>query len=60
MQVIEYSKRIYKVNKFVFDAIADGLFCVFSKGKQGIADMLKKKTKSMQLSLFSDEGFALC
>lgn len=60
MQVIEHSKRIYKVNKFVYYAIADGLFCVFSKCKQEIADMLKKKPKSMQLSLLSDEGFAWC
>ena len=43
MQLIEQSKRIYGVNKFVFYAIAYGLFVVFSKCRQGIADMLKKK-----------------
>ena len=58
MELIEYSKRIYGANKFVFYAIADGIFVVMSKCKQGIADMLKKKPKSMQLSLFPDEGFA--
>lgn len=57
MQIIEHSKRIYGVNKFIFYAIADGLFVIFSKCKQGIYDMLKKKPKSMQLSLFNDVGF---
>lgn len=57
MQLIEHSKRIYGANKFAFYAIADGLFAVLSKCKQGIADMLKKKPKSMQLSLFPDVGF---
>lgn len=60
MQLIEQSKRIYKANKFVFYAIADGLFVVFSKCKQGISDMLKKKPKSAQLSLFADVGFGWC
>ena len=60
MQLIEHSKRIYGVNKFTFYAIAYGLFVVFSKCKQGIADMLKKKQKSMQLSLFPDIGFGCC
>ena len=45
MQLIEESKRIYSANKFVFYAIADGIFVVLSKCKQGIADMLKKKNK---------------
>lgn len=57
MQLVEQSKRIYGVNKFAFYAIAYGLFVVFSKCKQGISDMLKKKQKSMQLSLFPDIGF---
>ena len=60
MQLIEQSKRIYGVNKFVFYAIAYGLFVVFSKCRQGIADMLKKKPKSTQLSLFFDTGFGWC
>lgn len=60
MQIIEHSKRIYGANKFVFYAIADGLFAVLSKCKQGIADMLRKKPKSMQLSLFDDIGFGWC
>ncbi|MCQ2755204.1 MAG: transposase [bacterium] len=60
MQIIEYSKRIYGANKFVFYAIADGLFAVLSKCKQGISDMLTKKPKSMQLSLFDDVDFGWC
>jgi hypothetical protein len=60
MQLIEHSKRIYGANKFVFYAIADGLFAVLSRCKQGIADMLKKKPKSMQLSMFPDVGLSWC
>lgn len=59
MQVIKESKRIYNIPKFVFYAIADGLFSIFAKCKQGIADMLKKKPKSMQMSLFKDYGFGI-
>ena len=60
MEIIEHSKRIYGANKFVFYAIADGLFEMLSKCKKGIADMLKKQPKSNQLSLFSDVGFGWC
>ena len=58
-EVICISKRIYGVPKFVFYAIADGLFTVFARGKQGVADMLKKRRKSAQLSLFPDVGFCI-
>lgn len=60
IQLIEQSKRIYGVNKFTFYAIAYGLFVVFSKCKQGIDDMLKKKPKSMQLSMFTYPRFNWC
>lgn len=60
MKLIEYSKRIYGANKFIFYAIADGLYTLLSKCKQGIVDMLKKKPKSMQLSWFNDDGFGWC
>jgi hypothetical protein len=59
MQVIKVSKRIYSTPKFVFYAIADGLFNVLAKCKQGIAGMLKKKPKSMQICLFRDDGFCI-
>lgn len=57
MELIKISKRIYDIANFVFYAIADGLFVVLSKGKSGIADMLKKKQKSAQLTFFNDGGF---
>ena len=59
MEIICVSKRIYGVPKFVFYAIADGMFAVFARGKQGVADMLKKRVKSVQLSLFPDVGFGV-
>lgn len=52
MQLIDRSKRICGANKFVFYAIADGLFVVLSK-----CDMLKKKPKFTQLLLFTDVDF---
>ena len=57
MELIKISKRIYDIANFVFYAIADGIFVVLSKGKQGIVEMLKKKQKSDQLSFFKDDGF---
>jgi hypothetical protein len=57
-ELIHVSKRIFNVPRFKFYAIADGIFTVFAKCKQGIADLLRKKTKTRQLSLFKDVGFA--
>ncbi len=51
MQLIKFLKRIYGENKFVFHVIADGLFVMNSKCSQGLADMLKKKLKSIQIAL---------
>ena len=59
MELIEESKRIYGANRFVFYAIADGFLAIFSRCKQGIADMLKKKPKSLQISFLPAFGF-LC
>lgn len=58
-ELIHISKRIFSVPKFKFYAIADGIFAVFARGKPGLAQMLKKKIKNRQLSLFSDVGFQL-
>jgi len=58
LELIKIPKRIYDIANFVFYVIADGLFVVLSKGKQGIVEMLKKKKKSAQLSFFKDEGFS--
>jgi ABC-type polysaccharide transport system permease subunit len=57
-EIIAISKRIYDTPKFVFYAIADGLFFVLFKCKQGIADMLLKQPKSAQMSFLPDIGFA--
>jgi len=57
-EVIAISKRIYDTPKFTYYAIADGLFFVLTKCKQGIADMLRKRPKSAQLSFLPDVGFA--
>ena len=58
MELIHISKRIFNVQKFKFYAIADGIFAVFARCKQGVADLLRKKPKDPQLSLFKDIGFA--
>jgi hypothetical protein len=57
MEIIAVSKRIYGVSKFTFYAIADGTFEILAKQRHGIADMLRKKPKPLQLSLFHDAGF---
>ena len=57
MEIIAISKRIYGAPKFVFYAIADGLFTIFAKCKQGIADMLRKHPKSPQLFFLPAVGF---
>ena len=57
IDLIHISKRIYDVPKFKFYAIADGIFTVFARCKQGIAELLQKKQKNSQISLFVDVGF---
>jgi len=54
MELIHISKRIYGVPKFRFYAVADGIYSVFARGKQGISHMLVKKRRSGQLSLFPE------
>ena len=56
-EVVAVSKRIYGTPKFLFYAIADGLFFILTKCKQGIADRLRKRPKSLQISFFPDLGF---
>jgi len=58
MELIHISKRIFHVPKFKFFAIADGIYVVFARCKRGIGDLLRKKPKDSQLSLFKDVGFA--
>jgi hypothetical protein len=58
-ELIHLSKRIFNVPKFKFYAIADGIFAVFARCKQGVADILKKKPKDCQLCLWAEEGFGI-
>jgi hypothetical protein len=57
LELIEVSKRIFGTPRFVFYAIADGLFKVFAKSKTGIEDILRKRTRSLQLCLWSAADF---
>ena len=57
MELIEASKRIKGVKKFLFYTIAAGLFVVFARCKQGIDDALRRPPKSNQLNLFSETKF---
>lgn len=59
MALIHISKRIFDIPKFKFYAIADGLSTVLARCIQGIEDLLIKKPKCRQLSLFPDIGFAI-
>ena len=54
MELIHLSKRIYGVPRFRFYAIADGMFVVFAKSKQGISHMLIKKRRCGQLTMFPE------
>ena len=60
MQLIECSKRIFGTNKFIFYAVADGLFALLAKYKQGINHMLfnPPKPPQLQLSLFGSQPLA--
>ena len=57
-EVIAVSKRIYDTPRFMFYAIADGLFFILTKCKQGIANMIRKRPESQQLCFLPDVGFA--
>jgi hypothetical protein len=58
MELISISKRVHGAPKFLFYALADGIFTVFARCKKGIWLMLRKKPKDPQLSFFTDAGFA--
>ena len=60
MQLIECSKRILGTNKFIFYAVADGLFALLAKYKQGINHMIFNSLKPhrLQLSIFGSQSFA--
>ena len=51
MQLIRCSKRIFGTNKFIFYAVADGLFALLAKYKQGINHMIFNPPKHPRLQL---------
>ena len=57
MELVHISRRIYGTPKFVFYAIADGLFFLAARVGLGIAHMLCKKPKSKQLSFWPVSEF---
>jgi hypothetical protein len=57
MELIHISRRIYGTPKFVFYAIADGLYFLAARIGIGIAHMLCKKPKSKQVAFWPDTGF---
>jgi hypothetical protein len=50
-EIIEASKRLYGLSKFVFYAISDGLAEIFAKSYVGIRAFFRKSISSLQLSL---------
>ena len=54
LELIHISKRIYGVPKFRFYAVSDGIYAVLSKGKPGIAHLLKLKRQCGQLCFFTE------
>lgn len=57
LELIAVSRRIFKTPKFIFYALADGIFEVIAKSKLGIEDMIRKKPVSLQLTLWKNYGF---
>ena len=57
MELIHISRRIHGIPKFVFYAIADGLFILAAKTTGGIAHMLRKRPPSLQLSFCTETAF---
>lgn len=59
MELISISKRIFHVPRFIFYAIADGIFTVFARCKHCISHLLMKKPKDPQLSFLPPNCFSL-
>jgi hypothetical protein len=52
MMIIQAAKRLYRLSKFTFYAISDGLAEIFSKSYFGIRAFFRKPAFSPQLTLF--------
>ncbi|MHB8065695.1 MAG: transposase [Ruminiclostridium sp.] len=57
-EILECSKRIYEIPKFVFYAIGYAMANILSKTKVGIQTFIKKRDKTQQLDLFKYLGLA--
>jgi len=57
MELIRVSRRIFNTPKFVFYAIADGLFFICAKSTLSLSHLLRKKSLDRQLTLPFDFGF---
>jgi len=44
--ILNQAKRIYKIPKFDFYAIADGIFAILKKARKGIKSFINKSTKT--------------
>ncbi len=51
-EILECSKRIYDIPKFIFYAMGYAMADILSKNKIGIQTFIKKKDKTQQLDLF--------
>lgn len=58
MDLIQISRRIRGTPRFVFYAIADAMFKVLARCRQGIEDMLQKRKRSVQLDFWWNTGLA--
>ena len=58
MELIHLSRRIYDTPNFVFYAVADGLFTLAARACTGVAEMIRIKPVSLQLSFWKTPGFS--
>ena len=58
MELIAISKRIRGTPRFIFYAIADGLFAVLARCGQGIEELVRKRKRSLQLDFLWEIGLA--
>jgi hypothetical protein len=57
MELIYISKRIFDTPKFMFYAIADGMYDLFARSKKGVSYLLISKPNNYQFSLFRNPIF---
>ncbi|HHX22449.1 MAG TPA: transposase, partial [Thermoanaerobacterales bacterium] len=62
MEIIECSKRIYGKSQFIYYALADGIFNILKKTREGIVAFLVplKHPASQQMTIFKALGIKEC